>query len=329
MDNLFEIKNHTIERDLYNTMKDIAKRVFDIEIEALQHVAGLIDDEFTKTVEVILKANGKLIVIGIGKSGLIGKKIAATLSSTGTPSFFLHPGEAFHGDLGMVGENDQVLLVSYSGETDEVLKLIPFLKWNKNIIIGITGNTESTIAKNSDYHLNINITREACPLALAPTSSTTAALVMGDALAVALMESRQFQQEDFARFHPGGSLGHKLLSRVKDLMRTDNLPFIAKEASFTELLLRMSEGRLGMVIVGSASYVEGVVTDGDLRRALLRNPDTSKLSITDMMSQNPVIINGEEFVGQAEKLMMSKKITTILVGNTEQRNIAGIYQIYN
>ena len=329
MDNLFEIKNHTIERDLYNTMKDIAKRVFDIEIEALQHVAGLIDDEFTKTVEVILKANGKLIVIGIGKSGLIGKKIAATLSSTGTPSFFLHPGEAFHGDLGMVGENDQVLLVSYSGETDEVLKLIPFLKWNKNIIIGITGNTESTIAKNSDYHLNINITREACPLALAPTSSTTAALVMGDALAVALMESRQFQQEDFARFHPGGSLGHKLLSRVKDLMRTDNLPFIAKEASFTELLLRMSEGRLGMVIVGSASYVEGVVTDGDLRRALLRNPDTSKLSITDMMSQNPVIINGEEFVGQAEKLMMAKKITTILVGNAEQRNIAGIYQIYN
>jgi len=310
-------------------MKDIAKRVFDIEIEALQHVAGLIDDEFTKTVEVILKANGKLIVIGIGKSGLIGKKIAATLSSTGTPSFFLHPGEAFHGDLGMVGENDQVLLVSYSGETDEVLKLIPFLKWNKNIIIGITGNTESTIAKNSDYHLNINITREACPLALAPTSSTTAALVMGDALAVALMESRQFQQEDFARFHPGGSLGHKLLSRVKDLMRTDNLPFIAKEASFTELLLRMSEGRLGMVIVGSASYVEGVVTDGDLRRALLRNPDTSKLSITDMMSQNPVIINGEEFVGQAEKLMMAKKITTILVGNAEQRNIAGIYQIYN
>jgi len=329
LDNLFEIKNHTIERDLYNTMKDIAKRVFDIEIEALQHVAGLIDDEFTKTVEVILKANGKLIVIGIGKSGLIGKKIAATLSSTGTPSFFLHPGEAFHGDLGMVGENDQVLLVSYSGETDEVLKLIPFLKWNKNIIIGITGNTESTIAKNSDYHLNINITREACPLALAPTSSTTAALVMGDALAVALMESRQFQQEDFARFHPGGSLGHKLLSRVKDLMRTDNLPFIAKEASFTELLLRMSEGRLGMVIVGSASYVEGVVTDGDLRRALLRNPDTSKLSITDMMSQNPVIINGEEFVGQAEKLMMAKKITTILVGNAEQRNIAGIYQIYN
>jgi arabinose-5-phosphate isomerase len=310
-------------------MKDIAKRVFAIEIEALQHVAGLIDDEFIKVVNVILNASGKLIVIGIGKSGLIGKKVAATLSSTGTPSFFLHPGEAFHGDLGMVGESDQVILVSYSGETDEVLKLIPFLKWNKNVIIGITGNPTSTIAKNSDYHLNINITREACPLALAPTSSTTAALVMGDALAVALMESRQFQQEDFARFHPGGRLGHKLLSKVKDLMRIDNLPFINKNASFTELLLCMSEGRLGMVIVGTADYVEGVVTDGDLRRALLRNPDTSGLNIPEMMSQNPVIINSDEFVSQAENLMMEKRITTVLVGNVEERNIIGIYQIYS
>jgi arabinose-5-phosphate isomerase len=211
-------------------MKDIAKKVFAIEIEALHHVAGLIDDEFTKVVQAILDSDGKLIVAGIGKSGLIGKKIAATLSSTGTPGFFLHPGEAFHGDLGMVGANDIILLISYSGETDEVLKIIPFLKWNKNKIISITGNPGSTIAKNSDYHLNINITREACPLALAPTSSTTAALVMGDALAVALMESRQFQHEDFARFHPGGSLGHKLLTRVKDFMRTDNLPFISADA---------------------------------------------------------------------------------------------------
>ena len=310
-------------------MKDIAKRVFDIEIEALQHVAGLIDDEFTRTVEAILNSNGKLIVIGIGKSGLIGKKIAATLSSTGTPSFFLHPGEAFHGDLGMVGSDDLVLLVSYSGETDEVLKLIPFLRWNNNIIIGITGNINSTIAKNSDYHLNTNVTREACPLALAPTSSTTAALVMGDALAIALMESRQFQQEDFARFHPGGRLGHKLLSKVKDLMRTDNLPFIHTDASFTELLLCMSEGRLGMVIVGTAGYVQGVITDGDLRRALLRNPDTATLRINDMMSETPVFINGEEFVSQAEKLMMEKKITTVLVGLAEERNITGVYQIYN
>ena len=220
-------------------MKEIAQMVFDIEIESLRNVANSIDDEFTRVVQAILQTKGKLIVIGIGKSGIIGKKIAATFASTGTPSFFLHPGEAFHGDLGMVGANDLVVLISYSGETDEVLKLIPFFKWNKNVIVSITGYPNSTIAKNSDFHLYINISHEACPLSLAPTSSTTATLVMGDALAVALMESRQFQYEDFARFHPGGSLGRKLLTKVKDNMRTDNLPFIGEEASFTEFTLNM------------------------------------------------------------------------------------------
>ncbi|GAC1551149.1 MAG: KpsF/GutQ family sugar-phosphate isomerase [Mucilaginibacter sp.] len=310
-------------------MKEIAQRVFDIEIESLQFVAASLDEQFNKVVGAILNTNGKVVVIGIGKSGIIGKKIAATFASTGTPSFFLHPGEAFHGDLGMVGANDMVILISYSGETDEVLKLIPFLTWNKNTIIGITGNPNSTVAKNSYYHLNINIKNEACPLALAPTSSTTAALVMGDALAVALMESRQFQQEDFARFHPGGSLGRKLLIRVKDLMRTDNLPFISEKSSFTELLLRMSEGRLGMVIVGDAGNVKGIITDGDLRRALLRNSDTSKLIITQMMTENPVFIEEDEFINQAEQVMMDKKITTVLVGSAANRNVTGIYQIYN
>jgi arabinose-5-phosphate isomerase len=309
-------------------MKDIAKRVFDIEIESLQHVAGLIDDEFTRVVDAILKSTGKLVVIGIGKSGLIGKKIAATLASTGTPSFFLHPGEAFHGDLGMVGPNDIVLLISYSGETDEVLKLIPYLKWNKNVMIGITGNPLSTVAKNCSYHLNIKVEREACPLELAPTSSTTAALVMGDALAIALMESRNFQQHDFARFHPGGSLGRKLLVKVKDLMRTDKLPFINEEASFMDLLLRMSEGRLGMVMVGDSAGIKGVVTDGDLRRALLKHPDTSTLTIAEIMTVNPVIIDESEFVGYAEQLMLEKKITTLLVGSAETRSITGVYQIY-
>jgi arabinose-5-phosphate isomerase len=307
-------------------MKDIAKRVFEVEIESLQHVAGLLDDSFTGVVEAILNCTGKVIVIGIGKSGLIGKKIAATFSSTGTPSFFLHPGDAFHGDLGIIGANDAVILISYSGETDEVLKVIPFLKWNKSLIISITGNPTSTIAKNSDHHLNIKITREACPLALAPTSSTTAALVMGDALAIALMESRKFQEEDFARFHPGGSLGRKLLTRVKDLMRTDNLPFIQIGASFTDVLLCMSEGKLGMVIVGSKDNVEGIITDGDLRRALLRNQDIAKLSVKDMMTANPIIIDGDEFVSQVELLMMEKKITNVLVG--KGRRIVGVYQIY-
>ncbi|WP_295720395.1 KpsF/GutQ family sugar-phosphate isomerase [Mucilaginibacter sp.] len=310
-------------------MKDIAKRVFDIEIESLQHVAGLIDDEFTKTVNAILSNTGKLIVIGIGKSGLIGKKIAATLASTGTPSFFLHPGEAFHGDLGMVSTNDIVMLISYSGETDEVLRIIPFLKWNKNLVIGVTGNPNSTVAKNSDHHLNVKISREACPLELAPTSSTTAALVMGDALAIALMESRDFKQHDFARFHPGGSLGRKLLIKVKDLMRTDKLPFIEEQASFMNLLLKMSEGRLGMVMVGDATYIKGIVTDGDLRRALLKHPDIATLTVFEIMTQNPIIIDEDEFASHAEQLMLEKKVTTLLVGSAQNRSISGVYQIYN
>lgn len=310
-------------------MKEIAQRVFNVEIESLQHVSKLIDDGFTKVIHAILNGKGKLIVTGIGKSGLIGKKIAATLASTGTSSFFLHPGEAFHGDLGMIGADDIVVMISYSGETDEVLKLIPYLKWNKNILIGITGYPDSTVAKNCDYNLNIAITHEACPLKLAPTSSTTAALVMGDALAVALMEARDFKPADFARFHPGGSLGRKLLVKVKDLMRTDNLPFINAQASFTELVLKMSEGRIGMVIIGKPEKVEGILTDGDLRRALVANPDTSKLHIAEMMTHNPVIIDEEEYINQAEHLMLDKKITTILVGSAVEHSIKGVYQIYN
>lgn len=310
-------------------MKDTAKKVFDIEIESLKEVANSIGDGFTAAVNAILESKGKLIVAGVGKSGLIGRKIAATLASTGTPSFFLHPGEAFHGDLGMVEHNDLVILISYSGETDEVLKIIPFLKWNNNKIISITGNPNSTIAKNSDYHLNVSITREACPLELAPTSSTTVTLVMGDALAIALMEAREFQHEDFARFHPGGSLGRKLLVKVKDLMRKESLPFIDKNASFTEMLLCMSEGKLGMVIVGSADRVEGIVTDGDLRRALVRNPDTKQLHIDDMMTINPIIVEPDEYIHQAEQLMIDRKIATILVGSAQNRTVTGVYQIYN
>jgi len=310
-------------------MKDIAKQVFDIEIKSLQHVADAIDDSFTSVITEILNTRGKLIISGVGKSGIIAKKVAATLTSTGTPSFFLHPGEAFHGDLGIVGKNDPVLLISYSGETDELLQLIPFLNWNQNSIIAITGNPASTLAKNSKHHLNIRILNEACPLKLAPTSSTTAALVMGDAIAVALMEARQFMHEDFARFHPGGSLGRKLLVKVKDMMRTDNLPFISEDASFTELLLCMSEGRLGMVIVGDSTHIKGIVTDGDLRRALIKNNDLSKMHITEIMTPNPVIIEADHPIGEAEHLMMEKKITTILVGSIADMSVSGVYQIYN
>jgi arabinose-5-phosphate isomerase len=309
-------------------MQDIAQRVFQDEITSLQEAAALIDAQFTEAVNAILQCKGKLIITGAGKSGLIGKKISATLASTGTSSFYMHPTEAFHGDLGMIGHDDLIILISYSGETDEVIKLLPFFKWNKNVTVSITGNPASTIATNSDYHLNVHITHEACPLKLAPTSSSTATLVMGDALAVALMEARQFQPEDFARFHPGGSLGRKLLVKVKDVMRTDALPFIGGEVSFTELLLRMSEGRLGMVIVGNPGYVEGVITDGDLRRALMRNPDTSTQTVAAIMSHNPVIIDDNVLLHEADNLMMDKKITTILVGLPSQRVVTGIYQIY-
>jgi arabinose-5-phosphate isomerase len=310
-------------------MQDIAKRVFQDEIDSLQEAASLIDAQFTEAVEAILQSKGKLIITGAGKSGLIGKKISATLASTGTSSFFMHPTEAFHGDLGMIGRNDLVILISYSGETDEVIRLIPFLKWNDNKTLSITGHPNSTIAKNTNFHLNVHITREACPLKLAPTSSTTATLVMGDALAVALMEAKKFQPEDFARFHPGGSLGRKLLVKVKDMMRTDHLPFVEEDVSFTELLLRMSESRLGMVLVGNTQYVKGIITDGDLRRALVRNPNTAVQKASDMMNSNPIIIDPDEFIQEAEYLMINKKITTILVGSPEYRTVNGIYQIYN
>jgi arabinose-5-phosphate isomerase len=310
-------------------MKEIAKRVFKVEIESLLHVAELIDDSFADVIDTILEGKGKLIVTGIGKSGLIGKKISATLSSTGTSSFFLHPGEAFHGDLGMIGADDIVMLISYSGETDELLKIIPYLKWNGNVLIAMTGNPDSTIAKNSAHHLNIAIKSEACPLKLAPTSSSTAALVMGDAVAVALMEVRGFKPADFARFHPGGSLGRKLLTRVKDFMRTDNLPFINAGATFTELVLKMSEGRLGMVIIGDIDKIEGVVTDGDLRRALVANADTTQLHIPAMMTKSPVIVDGEEYLSQVEQLMREKRIATVLVGLPMEHCVTGVYQIYN
>jgi arabinose-5-phosphate isomerase len=310
-------------------MIDIAKRVFDIEAASLKNAGSLIDHEFTNAVNAILSNPGKLIVSGIGKSGHIGRKIAATLSSTGTSSFFLHPGEAYHGDLGMVSSNDIILLISYSGETDEVLKIMPYLKWNSNKIISMTGNAQSTIAKNSDHHINISITAEACPLSLAPTSSTTTTLVMGDALAVALMEARGFQSEDFARFHPGGSLGRKLLVKVKDLMRTDNLPFVDEQISFTDLLLKMSEGRLGTVIVGSPGDVKGIITDGDLRRALIHNPDTTKLSVRDIMTTHPVTIDENEPVYIAEQLLIDRKITTVFVRSSVEMRITGVYQIYS
>ena len=314
---------------MQNSKLGTAQRVFQTEIESLQAVAKHLDETFDQAVELIVNTKGKVIVSGIGKSGLIGKKIVATLSSTGTPAYFLHPSEAFHGDLGIISKEDVIILISFSGETDEVLKVIPFLQWHQNKLIAITGNPNSTLAKNADCCLKLIITKEACPLLLAPTSSTTAMLVLGDALAIALMEARNFMQEDFARFHPGGSLGRKLVTRVKDLMRTDNLPFIKANASFTDLILTISAGRLGLVIIGNEESVEGIITDGDLRRGLIRFPDTSSIKVRDIFNPNPIIIAEDEFISEAENLMIQKKIATVLVGNAEKRTVKGVYQIYN
>lgn len=309
-------------------MKSIAQKVFDIEIESLQYVASMIDEQFSSAVDAILNAEGKLVVCGMGKSGHIGRKISATFTSTGTPSFFMHPSEAFHGDLGMISPQDIVILISYSGETEEILKIVPFLQWNKNKFIAITGNSKSTLATNAQYHLNVCVKQEACPLELAPTSSTTATLVMGDALAVALMKARDFSPADFARFHPGGRLGRKLLVKVKDLMRTDKLPFIATGATFAQLVLQMSEGKLGMVIVGDPNNVAGVITDGDLRRGLVKYTDIYHLPIIELMNTSPRMISEDELVYEAEELMMERKITTLLVHNAANV-LTGVYQIFN
>ena len=249
-------------------IKKLAQEVFEIEAKEIANLSSRLTADFENAIHAILQSSGKLIVSGMGKSGIIGKKIAATLASTGTPSFFLHPGEAYHGDLGMIEENDIVLLISNSGETDEVLKLIPFLKHQKNCTISMSGNEESTLAKNTKYHLNIAVDNEACPLFLAPTSSTTATLVMGDAIAVTLMKLRDFKEENFAKFHPGGSLGRRLLTTVGDVMKKQELPTTNSNATIKEVIQRITEGKLGLVVVLDESGIKGIITDGDIRRAM-------------------------------------------------------------
>ena len=231
-----------------NQIKQYAIDTFEAEAAAVRNLSNLLTDDFAKAVEAILKCTGKVVVTGMGKSGIIGKKIAATLASTGTPSFFLHPGEAYHGDLGMISSNDIVLAIANSGQTDEILRLIPFMQNNGNTIIAMTGNPESTLAKNAHLNLNIAVEREACPLNLAPTSSTTAMLVMGDALAIALMKVRGFRAEDYAVFHPGGSLGRRLLTRVKDVMRKDAL-CVPKTMTLGDVIIAISDARLGIAAV--------------------------------------------------------------------------------
>ena len=310
-------------------IKKLAQEVFEIESKEIANLSKRLTDDFEKAINAILQSSGKLIVSGMGKSGIIGKKIAATLASTGTPSFFLHPGEAYHGDLGMIEENDIVLLISNSGETDEVLKLIPFLKHQKNCTISMSNNDDSTLAKNTNYHLNIAVDKEACPLFLAPTSSTTATLVMGDALAVTLMKLRDFKEENFAKFHPGGSLGRRLLTTVGDVMKKKNLPIISSQAAIKEVIQRISEGKLGLVVIIDNNKIIGIITDGDIRRTMeSREKDFFNLKAEDLMSNLPKLIYDTDKLISASNIRSRHKINSLLVVN-ESNDLVGVVQVYD
>lgn len=312
-----------------NNIRQSAIDTFNAEAEALAALPEKLTEDFEAAVRAILAGRGKVIVTGMGKSGLIGRKIAATLSSTGTPSFFLHPGEAYHGDLGMIQKEDIVVALSTSGLTDEVLKLIPYLQSNGNTVIALTGNPTSTLARNSTYHLNVAVDHEACPLSLAPTSSTTAMLAMGDALAVALMHQRNFRAEDFARFHPGGSLGRRLLTKVGDVMRKDNLPIVAPGTKLSDVIIVISNSRLGVAIVMRDGHMEGLVTDGDVRRAMLRYKERFfGIDVDEIMTRTPKIVRTTDSLTDAEELMQANKIHSLVVVD-ETGSLAGIVELYD
>ncbi|EMI4815618.1 KpsF/GutQ family sugar-phosphate isomerase [Campylobacter upsaliensis] len=305
----------------------IAKEVFEIEAEAIRNLSENLDHNFSKAIELILDIKGRCIISGMGKSGHIGAKIAATLASTGTPSFFIHPGEALHGDLGMITNEDVLIAISNSGETEELLKIIPAVKRRQIPLIAMSGNIKSTLAKQAEIFLNIAIKKEACPLQLAPMSSTTATLVMGDAIAAALMKARKFQPDDFALFHPGGSLGRKLLTKVKDLMVSKKLPIVNPETEFNELVNVMTSGKLGLCIVLENDKLVGIITDGDLRRALKANAKPRfDFKAKEIMSHNPKIIDQEAMATEAEQLMLKHKIKEIVVGKNGR--VVGIIQLY-
>lgn len=304
---------------------DEAKKVFSIEAESINNLSSLLTQDFEKVVRCIHVSKGKLIVSGMGKSGIIGKKISATLASTGTPSFFLHPGEAYHGDLGMIEKNDVVLMISNSGETDEVLKLIPFLRHQKNIVISMSGDPDSTLAINSDYHLNIYVEKEACPLQLAPTSSTTATLVMGDALAVSLMKLNDFKDENFAQFHPGGTLGHKLLTTVESVMIKSNLPICHCDSSVKDVVHIINDGKCGLVVVVHNGKLSGVITDGDIRRFMDTHEESFfKLKASALMTKAPLTIHAADKIIAASDIMTNNQIGALVVLDDEDEVVGVI-----
>ncbi|MCR5159699.1 MAG: KpsF/GutQ family sugar-phosphate isomerase [Prevotella sp.] len=287
------------------------------------------DSQFDKAVDLMLGCKGKVIVTGVGKSGHIGAKIAATFSSTGTPSFFVNPLDAYHGDLGVMTHEDVVLAISNSGQTDELLRFIPTLLEERIPIIAMTGNPASLLAKYSTIHLNVSVEREACPLNLAPTSSTTATLAMGDALAIALMQKRQFQPQDFAHFHPGGELGKRLLTTAADVMRSNDLPILSPEEHLGQAIMLVSEGKLGLGVAEKDGRVVGLITDGDIRRAIERwQAQFFDHTVSDIMTRQPKVVGPQTKITDIQQLMQTHKIHSVLVVD-ENRKLIGVVDHYS
>ena len=305
---------------------ELGRQVLRIEAEAILALCDRINGAFLQALSLILNCRGRVIVSGIGKSGHIGRKIAATLASTGTPAFFVHPAEASHGDLGMITAEDVVIGISNSGESTELLNILPSIKRQGAKLIAMTGNEKSSLSRYADAHLDAWVAQEACPLNLAPTASTTAALALGDALAVALLDARGFGAEDFARSHPGGSLGRRLLTRMRDVMRSgEAIPVVTPEASIAEAIREITRGTIGMtVVISPERRVLGIFTDGDLRRAVLKNLDLQNLTVNDVMTRNPRTMSQEKLAAEAVEMMERYKINQIPVVDDDGRLIGAL-----
>ena len=311
------------------TTREYAIQCIKDEAHALLELIPKLDNNFDDAVELMFRCHGKVIVTGVGKSGHIGAKIAATLSSTGTPSFFINPLDVFHGDLGVMTKDDVVLAISNSGQTDELLRFIPMVLHMEIPIVGMSGNPHSLLAKYSTYHINVSVSKEACPLNLAPTSSTTATLAMGDALAVALMEKRNFRPQDFAQFHPGGELGKRLLTTAQDVMRVEELPVLEPGMNLGEAIILVSKGKLGLGIAMENETIAGLITDGDIRRAMEKwQAEFFNKTVADIMTRNPKTVTRQTRISEIQKTMNRYKIHSVLVADKE-RHLLGVVDHYS
>lgn len=312
-----------------NTVRQYASQCLHDEAEAIVGLIPQLDDNFDKAVELMYNCKGKIIVTGVGKSGNIGAKIAATLSSTGTPAFFINPLDMYHGDLGVISKNDVLLALSNSGQTDELLRLITIVLHLKATIISMTSNPQSLLAKYSNAHITVKVEKEACPLNLAPTSSTTAALAMGDALAIALMQVRDFKPNDFAKFHPGGELGKRLLTTATDVMRSDDMPIVPEEMHLGEAIILVSKGKLGLGISLTDGKVSGLITDGDIRRAMEKwQAEFFNKTVSDIMTRNPKMVLPDTKITEIQQIMHKHKVHTVLVVDKD-KHLLGVVDHYS